>query len=123
MARKEFTKKVKLAALKRADGKCEGCGQPLQPGRFQFDHIVPDGLGGEPTLENCKVLCSGSRASCHGIKTHEEDTPRMRKADAQRDAHQGTTPARRKIPQPPRAPKKPSKPLPERRPMFVTKAS
>lgn len=118
MARKEFPKKVKVAALKRADGKCEGCGQPLKPGRFQFDHIVPDGLGGEPTLENCKVLCSGSRASCHGIKTHEEDTPRMRKADAQRDALLGTTRVRKKIPQPPRAPKRPSKqPLPPR-PLF-----
>lgn len=118
MSRKEFPKKVRIAALKRADGKCEGCGQPLKAGRFQFDHVVPDGLGGEPTLENCKVLCSGSRASCHGIKTHEEDTPRMRKADAQRDAYQGTTRKKVKIPQRPKAERPPGKaPLPPR-PMF-----
>lgn len=110
MSRKEFTKATKLKALKRANGKCEGCGQPLKAGLFQFDHIKADGLDGDNSLENCKVLCSGGRASCHGIKTHEEDIPIMRKADAQRDAYQGTTRARKKIPQPPRAPRKPSKP-------------
>ena len=118
MSRKEFTKATKLKALKRANGFCEGCGQPLKAGLFQFDHIVPDGLGGDNSLENCKVLCSGGRASCHGIKTHEQDTPTMRKADAQRDAYQGTTRPRKKIPQPPRAPKRPSKQLPPPRPMF-----
>ncbi|MBF9233959.1 HNH endonuclease [Microvirga alba] len=118
-SRKEFPKAVKVATFKRCGGpdnpRCEECGQPLRPGRFQFDHIKADGFGGEPVSENCKVLCSGSRASCHSVKTEEEDKPRMRKADAQRDAHLGTTRKKAKIPQPPKAPKPPGKaPLPPR---------
>jgi len=77
MSRREFTVKVRTAAEKRAAGNCEGCGIGLRVGHFHFDHDVPDGLGGEPTLENCRVLC----LTCHRIKTHEQDNPRMQKAD------------------------------------------
>jgi 5-methylcytosine-specific restriction protein A len=108
MSRKEFSKKVKTAAYKRCGGpdkpKCEGCGRPLVAGRFQFDHVKADGLSGEPTLENCKVLCSGGKTSCHAIKT-ASDTAIMRKADAQRDAHRGTTRKKAKIKAPPKAEK------------------
>lgn len=85
--RQEFSARVKAAALKRcmgADGipRCEGqgCGQPLVAAFTNYDHDTPDGLGGEPTLENCKVLCK----TCHAAKTFGEDNPRMQKADAQR---------------------------------------
>lgn len=68
MARREFPKAVKVAAVKRAtrDGKlfCEGC-NGLLTGRFEIDHIRADGLLGEPTLENARVLCS----ICHKEKT------------------------------------------------------
>ena len=71
MARREFTKAVKVAAVKRAtkDGKlfCEGCGC-LVTGRFEIDHIRADGLLGEPTLENARVLC----AICHKEKTKSD---------------------------------------------------
>jgi 5-methylcytosine-specific restriction enzyme A len=81
--RKEFPRRVKALAFKRccdANGQphCEGCGIVLRAGDLHFDHIVPDGLGGEPTLENCKVLCI---KICHVKKTHQEDNPRMQKAD------------------------------------------
>jgi 5-methylcytosine-specific restriction protein A len=56
MPRREFSAKVKVAAFKRADGRCEGCGVRLTVGRFTYDHRIPDQLGGEPTLENCQVL-------------------------------------------------------------------
>lgn len=85
--RREFPAKVKAAALKRcmdAQGipRCEGhgCGVALVAAMTNFDHDVADGLGGEPTLENCKVLCK----TCHGLKTFEHDNPVMQKADAQR---------------------------------------
>lgn len=78
--RREFSKTVRLQAANRAKGRCEGCGKKLAVGEFHYDHDTPDGLGGEPTLENCKVLC----LTCHRIKTHEQDNPRMQKADAQR---------------------------------------
>jgi 5-methylcytosine-specific restriction enzyme A len=84
--RKEFGAKVKAAALKRCmDEKgiphCEGCGIELTAGNIAYDHDTPDGLGGEPTLENCKVLCV---KICHKAKTFKQDNPRMQKADRQR---------------------------------------
>ena len=68
MARKEFPRSVKVAAVKRAmrDGEvyCEQCGV-MTKGRFEIDHVKEDYYGGEPTLENARVLC----ISCHGAKT------------------------------------------------------
>jgi 5-methylcytosine-specific restriction enzyme A len=80
--RKEFSRKVKFQAFKRCliDGKphCEKCGVLLRAGDLHYDHIIPDGLGGEPTLENCQVICI---KLCHNKKTHQEDNPVMQKAD------------------------------------------
>lgn len=77
-SRREFPPKVRLAAWQRAEGCCEDCRReivgPLAPA--QYDHIVPDALGGEPTLDNCMVLCR----PCHGLKTAGADVPRIAKA-------------------------------------------
>jgi len=80
MSRREFSKGVRAQAAARSKGLCEGCGTKLVVGGYHYDHDVPDGLGGEPTLENCRVLC----LTCHRTKTHEQDNPRMQKADRQR---------------------------------------
>ena len=82
MSRREFGKKVRGQAALRCKGLCEGCAGKLTVGGYHYDHDVPDGLGGEPTLENCRVLC----LTCHRTKTHEQDNPRMQKADRQRKA-------------------------------------
>ena len=66
--RTEFSAKVKTDALKRCDGKCEGCGAILGLKAKHFDHIIADGLTGEATLENCQVLC----VPCHKGKTRED---------------------------------------------------
>lgn len=80
--RTEFPRKVKAAAFKRCcrDGVpyCEGCGIELRGGNIVYEHVTPDGLGGEPTLENCKVFCL---KICATRKTFDEDNPRMQKAD------------------------------------------
>lgn len=80
--RQEFPAAVKRAAFRRCcrDGKphCEECGIELVSGNIEYEHVTPDGLGGEPTLDNCKVLC---RKSCARTKTDTEDNPRMAKAD------------------------------------------
>lgn len=83
MSRREFSKPVKREAFKRADGKCEGtradglrCDGVLEAGRFHYDHDIPDGLGGEPELWNCKVLC----LVCHKLKTTLRDVPTIAKA-------------------------------------------
>jgi hypothetical protein len=85
--RREFPQSVRKLAFKRCclNGtipgvpQCEKCGIELKPGNIEYEHIDADGLGGEPTLENCGVWC---RSSCSRKKTSEEDIPRMAKADA-----------------------------------------
>lgn len=106
MARKEFSKKVKRDAFLRANGKCEGpdCGAKLTASKFAYDHIDPDGLTGEPTLENCQVLCS----ACHKIKT-ASDVKNIAQAKRREDAARGI----RNAPQIKSAPF--AKPLPQRR--------
>jgi hypothetical protein len=83
VSRREFSKHVKRAAWSRADGKCEGtlpsgirCEGVLVGGRYHYDHDIPDGLGGEPELWNCKVLC----LVCHKLKTTQRDVPTIAKA-------------------------------------------
>lgn len=66
--RQEFPKSVKLAAWKRCGGICEcGCNQKIIGGMVEYDHILEDYLGGQPTLENCRVM----RTKCHDAKTAE----------------------------------------------------
>lgn len=86
MSRREFSKKTKRDAFVRAAGHCEGpgCGAKLTLGKFAYDHIDPDGLTGEPTLENCQVLC----APCHLEKTRL-DVKHIAQAKRREDAHRG----------------------------------
>jgi 5-methylcytosine-specific restriction protein A len=74
---------VRKAAFRRCcqkDGKprCENCGNILVSGNITYEHLDPDGLGGEPTLENCGVWCT---RPCSKGKD-KIDNPRMAKADA-----------------------------------------
>lgn len=91
MSRREFPARVRIAAYERCKGLCESCGALLQVGRFHYDHVVPDGLGGEPTLENCAVLCR----PCHDEKTAGHDVPAITKAKRQEQVHLGARPPSR----------------------------
>ena len=86
MSRREFSKEVRRAAFRRADKKCENpsCGA-LFGVKFHFDHDIADGLGGDPTLENCKVLCH----PCHDEKTRKHDVPLIAKTKRIQDRHNG----------------------------------
>jgi len=68
--RREFSAKVKLQAWERAGGLCEvvWCKGKLMPGKFAYDHVIPDWMGGEPELENCQVICQ----PCHKDKTNKD---------------------------------------------------
>lgn len=83
MSRREFPASVKKARLKQVtrDGNvyCEGCGVQLKPGDFDFDHDKPDAMGGEPTLDNCRVL---GRSCCHSDKS-KRDQERLARAQRQ----------------------------------------
>lgn len=95
MSRREFPAKVKRAAWQRSGGRCEvgrvahmphvGCGRELYIGDINYDHADPDGLTGEPVLENCVVLCR----SCHSVKTTTHDVPAIARAKRRERAHIG----------------------------------
>lgn len=74
--RNEFPAKIKAQAALRAKGCCESCGCRLRTGYIEYDHEIPDALGGEATLENCRCVCR----SCHAAKTAKDDVPRIAKA-------------------------------------------
>ncbi len=97
MARREFSRKDRAAAIKRAAGHCEKCKAVLKPSEAEVDHILPDVLGGEPILSNAQVLCR----VCHADKS-ADDIRRTRKADRQRDRHSGAIKPKRSIPSPPK---------------------
>jgi len=115
MKREEFSVAVRVAIARRSGGTCERhlwrtkqrCTKPAK----EFDHLKPFGLGGESTAINGAHLC----AACHLEKT-KEDTPRMRKADAQFKAlHKIKPKGVAKVPQrPPVVVVKKSKLLPDR---------
>ena len=84
VARRDFPRKIKSAAIKRAAGKCEKCSAALKPREGEVDHILPDVLGGEPVLANAQVLCR----VCHAEKT-ADDIRRTRKADRAGDKASG----------------------------------
>jgi 5-methylcytosine-specific restriction endonuclease McrA len=92
MPRTEFTAKIKLAAFERAKGRCEKCLCMIVSAHY--DHVIPDQLGGEATLDNCECLC----VRCHRAKTSTEDIPRIAKAKRQQRKHLGIDRPKRKIP-------------------------
>lgn len=83
--RQNFSKSIKRQAHARAEGKCEGCGLRLKRGEGHVDHVIADGLGGEPTLENAQVLCR----PCHDEKTRKRDMPAIAKTKRIQDRELG----------------------------------
>lgn len=95
MSRTEFTRATKRAALDRSGLKCEASGTRygFEEGKrcncslslgVQFDHAVPDALGGDNSLENALAIC----VQCHKFKTRN-DIKQIRKSDRQRDKASG----------------------------------
>ena len=91
--RNEFPAAVKRAAFRRCCGDkgrphCEGCGRELRSGEIIYEHVQPDGLGGEPTAENCKVF----GLKCCATPKTKDDNAIMTKADAVLRAKYGLDP-------------------------------
>jgi len=74
--RREFSKATRALAFERTKGKCERCTARLYIGKFRFNHRIPDWMGGEPTLENCEVLC----VNCDSEQTYKKDIPAIAKS-------------------------------------------
>lgn len=104
--RREFPTSVKRDALNRSGGLCEchcvpqlptygkGCNRPLGIGNTFFEHIICDGLDGEPTLENCAALVK----TCWMAKTSRYDIPVIAKVKRQRDKSFGIRGTLRPLP-------------------------
>ena len=84
--RNEFTKATKIQAWDRSGGHCEECGAKLFTGKFVYDHKIPTALGGDASLENCKVQCS----NCDKPKTAKDQTT-IAKARRVEEKHRGVT--------------------------------
>jgi hypothetical protein len=112
--RREFPQSVRKLAFKRCckNGsmpgipQCEHCGNVLRSGNIEYEHLDPDGLGGEPTLENCGVWCA---VPCSSKKTHTQDHPRMAKADRVLRKSYGLGPKKRQIQSRPFEPRPPQR--------------
>jgi hypothetical protein len=99
MARREFSHPTRKEALHRSGKRCEAIGERygLAGGRrcnadlsygVEFDHAVPDGLGGDNSLSNCLAVC----VKCHRWKTGNIDASQIAKMKRQKSKHEGTWP-------------------------------
>lgn len=61
------------------------CRAKLSTGNIFYEHIICDGIDGEPVLENCAVLCK----SCWRIKTRKYDQPIVAETKRQSRKHLG----------------------------------
>ena len=109
MARAEFRKETRRAALKRSGGTCEaGTFAPAEwygfgPGErcyallsygVEFDHIDLDANSRDNSLSNCAAVCK----RCHGWKTRHRDIPLAAKTVRQRDKNDGIRRTRQPMP-------------------------
>lgn len=93
--RAEFSKVVRAQAFQRAGGRCEcGCGSKLTPGEIEYDHRIPDAVGGTNDLSNCVVM----RKKCHRQKTHTKDVPEIAKSVRVAEKAMGLRKSRSKFP-------------------------
>jgi 5-methylcytosine-specific restriction protein A len=90
--RTEFSRQTKRGAYERSEGLCEGlrpdgerCCANLKHKIHHFDHIIPDAIGGDNSLQNCQVLC----VPCHDDKTRKIDMRIIAKAKRNYDKHRG----------------------------------
>lgn len=96
MPRLEFTRSTKHDAYKRSKGICEchrvfalrrpqGCGVILGSGNIFYEHIIPDNIRPDNSLDNCAAL---SR-TCWREKTSKYDRAIIAKSNHQRDRARG----------------------------------
>ena len=96
--RREFPAKVRVAAFERAGGRCERCCVVVRAGNGpEYHHRVAAAVGGEPTLDNCEVLCR----NCHGAQTATGDIPAIAKTKRIRNRHINAADKRGKFRKPP----------------------
>lgn len=109
MTRREFSKPLKAAMIKRAmddqgNIHCEGCGLNITGKVIEFDHTIPEAMLHEAdkqrplTIEDGKAL---GRDCCHAPKTHGKhgDIANVAKAKRREASHFGIKTKGRGFPQ------------------------
>lgn len=130
IARANFGKPVKRAALERSGHLCEAegnfygllegrrCNAPLAYG-VEYDHFDQDANSKDNSLANCRAVCP----KCHDWKTRNIDTPKAAKTLRQQDRARGVVKPKGQIQSrgfapSEKAPRTPKQALPPRR-MFT----
>ena len=85
--------RVRLRVFIKYHGRCPMCSRPLQPGRWQCDHVQALINGGENRERNLQPLCD---EPCHRIKTGE-DVAQKSKTYTIASAHTGAKRKQRSI--------------------------
>jgi 5-methylcytosine-specific restriction endonuclease McrA len=85
--RREFSAKTKALAFARSGGRCEhpDCGLKLYTAGIEFDHEIPCEMGGDNSVDNCRVLCRLH----HMEKTSTADIPNIARAKRRHQRHIG----------------------------------
>jgi hypothetical protein len=105
VTRREFSPATKREAYARSRGLCEcyrvpplnrpnGCGVKLISGSIFYEHIVPDNIAQDSSLENCAVLTR----TCWREKTDSYDRKIIAKSNHSRDRNRGIARAFRSRP-------------------------
>jgi len=71
--RKAPTRRQAVEIVLRQDGRCAECGEKLQPGNIQYDHIHALVHGGGNETENFRAICT---KPCHAKKTKADNRAR-----------------------------------------------
>jgi len=113
--RKHRSAKERARLFKLFGGKCYLCNGAIDGTKeaWEIEHVIPLAQGGDDEDSNLQL----AHAKCHKAKT-VQDVGNIAKAKRREARHTGAAVPKRSIPQPPRAPKRPSKELPPRRPLF-----
>ena len=82
-SRKKWTTYDRDTVKFRQKNACALCEDVLEPGNYDFDHILALGLGGEDVLDNLQAIC----LKCHRRKTIQDlrMMQQLRRDDVDRD--------------------------------------
>lgn len=96
MSRLNFTSATKREAFRRSGSICEchmipwlrrpdGCGVKLVAGAIFYEHIIPDAIRPDNSVENCATLTK----TCWREKTANYDLPMIAKSNRNQDRARG----------------------------------
>ena len=89
MGRRSFSRKDRARIFAANNGACHLCSGKIAVGEaWEVEHVIPYALTQDDSDENLRP----AHVKCHKKKTHQEDRPRISKAERQRAKHLGTWP-------------------------------